>query len=108
MPWACPHGTPKRGTERELSGLERSEHKRKTIKVLRALRVAPREGRASLGTEGSVEPGGPSVTTPGETLDAAFRSVELFSQLIERPFSWLRGMNPCAYRPLLQLIKSFI
>ena len=80
-----PHGTPKRGTERELSGLERSEHKRKTIKVLRALRVAPREGRASLGTEGSVEPGGPSVTTPGETLAPAFRSVELFSQLIERP-----------------------
>ena len=75
VPWACSHGTPKRGTERELSGLERSEHKRKTIKVLRALRVAPREERASLGTEGSVEPGGPSVITPGETLDTAFRSV---------------------------------
>ena len=77
VPWACSHGTSKRGTERELSGLERSAHKRKTIKVFRALRVAPREGRASLGTEGSVEPGGPSVTTPGETLAAAFRSVKL-------------------------------
>ena len=32
VPWACSHGTPKRGTERELSGLERSEHKRKTIR----------------------------------------------------------------------------
>ena len=65
-----PCQTRERRAERGFSGPERSAGKRKTIKVLRASGVALREGTASPGTSRH------SVTTPEETLAAAFRPVK--------------------------------